>query len=291
MVLSQKNLAHLEVCIKGIRYLPIYLFLAWSAWVILLRIRLKKGFGNQLSFHDEDRTSLISFFPAIFYFLVELRVKEQTAIGRCWRVSVGSLAIKLIDKRHRFFFSSNVSEVVANEISTNLGFTRVEDLGFYLGIPLFHHRVGRNTFSFVLDKVQNCLNGWDARKLSFAGRLTLVKSVLFSIPNYFMTAARIPITICKEIEKVVRSFLWGSNNERRLVALVSWSDVCRPVDKCGLGVRRLHDQDMLFLLKLDFSLVTNMDTLWVRILKSKYNIHGIIPNCKAQNLPGPIPTK
>ncbi|KAA3467341.1 endonuclease/exonuclease/phosphatase family protein [Gossypium australe] len=77
-----------------------------------------------------------------------------------------------------------------------------------------------------------------------------------------MTTTRIPITICKEIEKVARSFLWGSNNERRKVALVSWSDVCRPVDKGGLGIRQLHDQNVLFLLKLGFNLVTNTDALW-----------------------------
>ncbi|KAK8277284.1 hypothetical protein V6Z12_D10G255900 [Gossypium hirsutum] len=144
-------------------------------------------------------------------------------------------------------------------------------------MPLFHRRVGRNTFFFVLDKIRNCLNGWDARKLSFAGRLTLVKSVLLLIPNYFMTTAQIPIMICKEIEKVVRTFLWGSNNERKKVALVSWSDVCRAVDKGGLGIRRLYDQNMLFLLKLGFNLVTNTNSLWVRILRNKYNIHGIIP--------------
>ncbi|KAH1046923.1 hypothetical protein J1N35_037707 [Gossypium stocksii] len=63
--------------------------------------------------------------------------QEENCSEMCWKVSVGSLAIKLIDKRHK---------------------------------------VGRNTFSFVLDKVWNRLNGWDARKLSFAGRFTLVKS-------------------------------------------------------------------------------------------------------------------
>ncbi|KAH1073528.1 hypothetical protein J1N35_025856 [Gossypium stocksii] len=171
----------------------------------------------------------------------------------------------------------------ANGLSAYLGFSRVTNLGKYLRMPLFHHRVGRNSFSFVLYKVRNRLNGWDARKLSFAGRLTLVKAVLLSIPNYFMTPARMPITICKEIEKVTQAFLWGSNNERRKVALVSWNEVCKPVEKGGLGIRQLHDQNRLFLLKIGFQLVSKTDSLWVQILRNKYNIHGTIPNVLHRN--------
>ncbi|KAH1081881.1 hypothetical protein J1N35_021642 [Gossypium stocksii] len=98
-----------------------------------------------------------------------------------------------------------------------------------------------------------------------------------------MTTARMPITICKKIEKVARAFLWGSNNERRKVALVSWNEVCKPVEKCGLGIRQLHDQNMLFLLKLGFQLVSKTDSLWVQILRNKYNIHGTIPNILHRN--------
>lgn len=117
--------------------------------------------------------------------------------------------------KHISFLSNNVTEKVSTAICINLGYVRVKDLGKYLVILLFHHRVGRNTFSFVLNKVRDRLNGWDARKLSFTGRLTLVKLVLLFIPNYFMATVRIPITICKEIEKIARGFLWGSTNGRR----------------------------------------------------------------------------
>lgn len=65
-----------------------------------------------------------------------------------------------------------------------------------------------STFDFILDKVRDRLSGWDARKLSFASRLMLVKLILLSIPNYFMTTARISIMVCKEIEIIARRFLW-----------------------------------------------------------------------------------
>lgn len=78
-------------------------------------------------------------------------------------------------------------------ISTKLGFKQVEDLG---------------TYGFLIDKVRAKLSGWDARKLSMAGRVTLARSVLLTILIYFLSSTLISISICKEIEKFVRAFIW-----------------------------------------------------------------------------------
>ncbi|KAA3469798.1 LINE-1 reverse transcriptase isogeny [Gossypium australe] len=80
----------------------------------------------------------------------------------------------------------------------------VHNLGTYLGVPLLHDRVTKNTLNFVVDKVRKKLQSWDARKLSFAGRITLVQSVLLSIPNYFMQSLMIPKSVCADIERLVR---------------------------------------------------------------------------------------
>lgn len=73
-----------------------------------------------------------------------------------------------------------------------------------------------------MNKVQNRLNGWDALRLSMAGKITLVKFVLLVIPNYFMSIVRVPVTVCNEIEKLARNFIWGATSEARKPALLSW---------------------------------------------------------------------
>ncbi|KAH1108628.1 hypothetical protein J1N35_012396 [Gossypium stocksii] len=50
-----------------------------------------------------------------------------------------------------------------------LGFQKVEDLGTYLGVPLFHKRATKSTFQFVIDKVKRKLNCFDVKLLSLAG--------------------------------------------------------------------------------------------------------------------------
>ncbi|KAH1084526.1 hypothetical protein J1N35_024287 [Gossypium stocksii] len=57
------------------------------------------------------------------------------------------------------FFSRNVSEKAASRLSAKLGFTKVNNLGKYLGIPCFHNRVGVGTFQFLVDKVRARLLG------------------------------------------------------------------------------------------------------------------------------------
>lgn len=159
-----------------------------------------------------------------------------------------------------------------------MGFARTEDLGRYLVLLIFHERVGIKMFVFVVNKVRDKLNGYVASNLSLAGRLTLAKSVLMSTPNYFMTTIRLPILTCNEIEKLVRSFIWGSTTEGKKAALVNWNACCAPINVSGLGIRTLMDQNKVFLLKLGFQLLTRTDSLWVHIVYNKYNVYGILPS-------------
>ncbi|KAK5844934.1 hypothetical protein PVK06_001081 [Gossypium arboreum] len=114
-----------------------------------------------------------------------------------------------------------------------------------------------------MDNVRNRLNRWETRKLSLVGRLTLVKSVLLTIPNYFMTMARIPISICNEIKKLARGFLWGSTQSGRKPSLKNWEGGCKPQVNGGLGIWRLQDQNNFFLKKLGYKLVAHTEELWV----------------------------
>lgn len=97
--------------------------------------------------------------------------------------------------KSQVFFSPNTPIDLAYAICRDIGFKRVDDLGNYLSMPLFHKRVMTNTFNFVVSKVRNKLNEWKARKLSLARRIMLVKSVLLVVPNYFMSLVRIAVKL------------------------------------------------------------------------------------------------
>ncbi|KAK8278654.1 hypothetical protein V6Z12_D09G057200 [Gossypium hirsutum] len=147
-----------------------------------------------------------------------------------------------------------------------LGFSKVNDLGRCLGMPLLSSRVRVGSFQFIVDKVRNRLDGWDVSKSSLVGRLTLVKLVLIAISNYFMVTINILISIFKEIEKLAQNFLLGYSISKQKISLVNWEDCYTPVVNKGLGIRYLVYQNKLFLLKLGYNIIVDLDVFWDRIL-------------------------
>ncbi|XP_022030251.1 uncharacterized protein LOC110931153 [Helianthus annuus] len=79
----------------------------------------------------------------------------------------------------------------------------------YLGL-----KVGANMnriiyWKEVIDTLNKRLSNWKARLLSFAGRVVLVKFVLGSLPNYYLSLYKCPIAVVKVLEGIRRKFLWG----------------------------------------------------------------------------------
>ena len=59
-------------------------------------------------------------------------------------------------------------------------------IGTYLGTPIFTTRRTANTYQYLVDKIQMKIEGWQAKYLSMAGHVTLIKSSVASIPLYAM---------------------------------------------------------------------------------------------------------
>lgn len=113
---------------------------------------------------------------------------------------------KVSEAKSRIFFSNNVDGGLKNHLCHISGFQLTDDIGKYLGVPILHERVSRRSFQFILDKVDKRLSTWKAKTLSFAGQLTLTKSVIQALPTYIMQSAFIPRSLCDEIDKKCRSF-------------------------------------------------------------------------------------
>lgn len=173
-------------------------------------------------------------------------------------------------QKTRVYFSQNVDSRVRGQICSESSFQATNDLGKYLGVPVLHNRVSRSSFQFILDKIDQRLSGWKAKMLSFAGRLTLTKSVLQSLPSYTMQAAYIPRSLCDAIDQRCRNFLWGDSNEEKHVHLVNWKRVCCPKEWGGLGLRTARAMNQTALMKAGWHLIKRREDLWVRTVKAKY---------------------
>ncbi|XP_057822586.1 uncharacterized protein LOC131034982 [Cryptomeria japonica] len=116
----------------------------------------------------------------------------------------------------------NTNDVITRKNFDTLGFSQECLPTTYLGIPFF---VGANKLAYwkvIIDRIKNAISTWKARWLSLSGRLLLIKIVLSSIPNYFMSALKAPAGVIHHIEKLIRSFLWRDNmSEEKKIPLIS----------------------------------------------------------------------
>lgn len=104
------------------------------------------------------------------------------------------------------------------------------------------------------------------------GCVTLAKSVLNSIPVYSMQNFWLPEGVCESIDRITRSFIWGSQHSH----WVTRETVTKPMTQRGLGVRTARNTNTSLLGKHVWSLLHHQTKPWVALLSHKYLQHGSI---------------
>ncbi|GKE50962.1 hypothetical protein Tco_1486118, partial [Tanacetum coccineum] len=105
----------------------------------------------------------------------------------------------------------------------------------YMGMSLISTRMVYRDCKELVERVQNKVNDWLNKFLSFAGRLQLVHSVLSSMHVYWASCFILPARVILDIEQIMHGFLWCQGEMRRGKVEVSWDLVCLPKNKAGLG--------------------------------------------------------
>jgi len=174
--------------------------------------------------------------------------------------------------KSKIFFSKNVSRDLEKLISKESGIKSTRELGKYLGMPILQRRINKDTFGEVLERVSSRLAGWKGRSLSFAGRLTLTKSVLSLIPIHTMSTISLPQSTLEGLDKLARVFSLGSSAEKKKLHLVAWDRVCLPKSEGGRGIRTSKCINKALVSKVGWRLINDRNSLWARILRSKYRV-------------------
>lgn len=80
----------------------------------------------------------------------------------------------------------------------------------------------------------------ERKTINKAGRLTLVRYVLSSMPIYFITIFALKKWAVKKIDKIRRNLLWkGSEQASGGHCLVKWKKTTMPKNLGGLGILEL----------------------------------------------------
>ncbi|PNX71762.1 cysteine-rich receptor-like protein kinase, partial [Trifolium pratense] len=140
----------------------------------------------------------------------------------------------------------------------------------FLGIPVGANPRRRETWKPVVEAMTKRLSFWNSRHLSFGGRVTLINSVLASIPLYFFSFFKAPKCILKQLVRIQRNFLWGGGSDDKKLCWVKWDQICLPKEEGGLGIKNLELFNVALLSKWKWRFLTEGEAVWSELLRFRY---------------------
>ena len=192
---------------------------------------------------------------------------------------------KINTEKSSIFFSPNTSQERKDEIFSILGPMNDSQHTKYLGLPSIIGRSKKQIFAKIREKVGKNLAGSKGKLLSMGGKEILIKAVAQAIPSYTMSCFLLPMSLCEDLERDLRSFWWGQKQQESKIAWVGWKKMCQPKSLDGLGFRNLHAFNLALLAKQAWRILTNSSSLAARILKAKYFPYEDILNASLGNSP------
>jgi hypothetical protein len=148
-----------------------------------------------------------------------------------------SISGALINKRKSVVYGWNVEQQTIQQISLYLGFPGYASWEKikYLGLPLTLGSNKSSLWTKIISKFKEKISAWGGQWLTNARKLTLIKSVLSSLPIYQASFLLAPKEITTQITKMIRDFLWhGGKGNQKKHHLVNWEIVKRPYSEGGL---------------------------------------------------------
>lgn len=127
-----------------------------------------------------------------------------------------------VSKSSIFFTSKNMVAARKCELVHELGVRVCDGSGKYLGLPFLIGRTKKRDIC-ILTRSYMEEDSWVEQK-----GVRKYSSVLQAIPTYDMFVYKLPLTLCKDLEAIIRSFWWKSNFDGKGMAWVAWNRVCRP---------------------------------------------------------------
>ena len=104
---------------------------------------------------------------------------------------------------------------IKSQTQNLLQVTLKEDIWNYLGVPVASSILCPSAFNALWDKVQEKVEVWKWRALSFVGRTALLHYIILSLPLYCMSFLHVPFSILSSLEKEFHAFFWSHSLDKR----------------------------------------------------------------------------
>ncbi|KAJ6817592.1 uncharacterized protein M6B38_410995 [Iris pallida] len=170
--------------------------------------------------------------------------------------------LKLNREKSRVYFSSSCPQ--KEERALVLGVEKGELPVKYLGVPLTVNYAREQDCQSLVEFTKKRVEGWQAAGLSFGGRIELLRSVIAGIAMFWLQSIQIPVATITKVESMCADFLWRGG-----IHAISWTQLCRPREEGGVGLRSLRAMKEAARVKMAWQFIGG-GSLWADWMASRY---------------------
>jgi len=113
-----------------------------------------------------------------------------------------------VNSHKSMLFGMNVNDSWLHEAAVVMHCKHGRIPFLYLGLPIGGDPRKLQFWNPLVDRIRRRLSGWKCKNLSLDGRLVLLKSVLSSIPVYFLSFFKAPSGILSILDSIFINFFW-----------------------------------------------------------------------------------
>ncbi|XP_056698474.1 uncharacterized protein [Spinacia oleracea] len=169
-----------------------------------------------------------------------------------------------------FVYYTGMSESNIHRILDMTGFSKGRFPFRYLGLPICSNKIIVGECEKIVENMCARIKIRSSRNMSFAGRLTLVNSVLMTLQTYWSRIMVLPKGVYNTINTICRNFLWKGTADATGPGKVAWGSICKSKKEGGLGLTNLKLWNIAAMGNHVWMVATKKDNMWVRWVNTVY---------------------
>ncbi|XP_019229314.1 PREDICTED: uncharacterized protein LOC109210372 [Nicotiana attenuata] len=195
--------------------------------------------------------------------------KSVTNLHTCFMKFSATSGLLANPNKSAIYFGG-VDQNTRQEILQNTGYSFGELPFKYLGIPLDTKKLSAMQWQPLIDRIVAKISSWTAKKLSYAGRVQLVQSMIFGIQSYWSQIFILPAKVIKLIESYCRSYIWPGSNTITKRTLIACDRMCLPKSAGGYNLMNIRIWNRAAITSVYWDLTQKKDKMWIKWIHTYY---------------------
>lgn len=165
------------------------------------------SFGSTIN----ENISLLSYVYDVFI-IVKATISNCLELLNSFKKFKDWTGLQINLSKSSFMVSPSLDLAQKKNIEECLKFQAITTWWKHLGIRMNGRCLPSDAFNSHINKINFQLTGWRAKLLSMAGKVTLLRSTIFTIPIYQLVGCLVPLAIIDKIKKLARNFIWSNDD-------------------------------------------------------------------------------